>query len=254
MKNRKQKSQEYKKKYSQIPRDREERLNWMVDKYNLSPAKMDEIIEKKRNMQFFLQYYEYKIILYEIPEGMPRPRFRFIGKNNYMMAAMQNPNFVQVYSPTAGDDFRFMRQLQQDELIQLQQFVQTPCEVYIESYFPTPSYFNIVDTFIAEIGLHPDIMKPDWDNIGKKYSDMYNHNIWLDDSMVICGTVRKFYSILPRVEIYLKYLNYATNIHQYRNITGRKEYKPEYPIGYLDQKGVPNEQSIPSTTENRDAQ
>ena len=65
----------------------EERLNWMIDKDNLSPQKMDEIIEKKRNMEFYLQYFDYKIILYEIPEGMPRPRFRFIGKNNYMRAA-----------------------------------------------------------------------------------------------------------------------------------------------------------------------
>jgi Holliday junction resolvase RusA-like endonuclease len=225
----------------------------MVDHYNLSPAKMDEIIEKKRNMEYFLQYYHYKIILYEIPEGMPRPRFRFIGKKNYMFAAASNPSFVQVYSPTAGDDYRFMKQLQQDELLQLQQFVQTPCEVYIESYFQTPSYFNIVDTFIAEIGLHPQTLKPDWDNIGKKYSDMYNHNVWLDDSLVIDGRVKKFYSILPRVEIYLRYLNYATNIHQYKNITNRKEYKPEFPIDYLDQKGEPHEYSISSSTQGRDA-
>ena len=61
-KNRKQKSQEYEKKYSEIPRDMEERLNWMIDKYNLSPQKMDEIIEKKRNMEFYLQYFDYKII------------------------------------------------------------------------------------------------------------------------------------------------------------------------------------------------
>ena len=157
-KNRKQKSQEYEKKYSEIPRDMEERLNWMIDKYNLSPQKMDEIIEKKRNMEFYLQYFDYKIILYEIPEGMPRPRFRFIGKNNYMRAAAAMPNFVQVYSPTAGDDFSYMKRLQQDELMQLEQFVQTPCTVVIDSYFPTPSYFNTTDVFLAEIGLHRQVL------------------------------------------------------------------------------------------------
>ena len=72
---------------------------------------------------------------------------------------------------------------------------------------------------------------------------MYNHNIWLDDSLVVDGTVRKYYSILPRVEIWLRYLNYATNVHQYKNLIGRKEYKQDQPINYLDQKGVPyNEQ------------
>lgn len=212
----------------------------MCDKFNLSESKMDEIIEKKRNMEFYLQYYQYDIILYEVPEGMPRPRFRFIGKKNYMDAALAYPGFVQVYSPTAGDDYRYMKQLQGDELLALHSFVQTSCNVCIDSYFPTPSYFSVTDKFLAEIGLNRDTVKPDWDNIGKKYSDMYNHNIWLDDSLVVDGTVRKFYSMLPRVEIHLQYLNYATNKHQYNNIVGRKEYNPEYPIYYLNSKGEPS--------------
>lgn len=240
MKTRKQKSQEYESKYSEIPRDTEERLRWMCDVYNLSPSKMDEIITKKRNMEYHLMYYDYKVILYENPEGMPRPRFRFVNKSNFMDAAISNPGFVHVYSPTAGDDFRHMRRLMNDELEQLHMFVQTPCAVIIDSYFRTPSYFNVVDKFIAEIGLHGNIIKPDWDNIGKKYSDMYNHNVWLDDSLVVDGRVRKFYSILPRVEINLRYLNYATCKPQYDNIIKRKEYNPEYPIDYLDSKGEPN--------------
>ena len=157
-----------------------------------------------------------------------------------MDAAAAHPNFIHVYSPTAGDDFRYMKQLKESELIELHRFVQTPCCINIDSYFPTPSYFNTVDTFLAEIGLHMDTMKPDWDNIGKKYSDMYNHNMWLDDSLVVSGHVNKFYSILPRVEIEVLYLNYATNKYQYNNIIGRSEYNPEYPIGYLNQKGEPN--------------
>lgn len=241
MKSRKIKSKEYESKYSCIPRDNYERLNWMVDKYNLSPSKMDEIVEKKRNMEFYLQYYEFKIVLYEEPEGKPRPRYRFVGRENYMKAAIENPGYVHVYSPSAGDDFRFMKRLVNDELVQLESFVQTPCSVYIESYFKTPSYFSVTDTFIAEVGLHQDVVKPDWDNIGKKYSDMYNHNIWLDDNLVTKGTVEKFYSILPRVEIYLKYSNYATNRHQYQNIVNRKDFNKDYPIRFLNQKGVPND-------------
>lgn len=240
MKNRKQKSQSYDTKYSEIPKDMESRLEWMCDFYKVSPDKMDEIITKKRNMELYLEYYDYKIIFYEVPEGMPRPRFRFIGKSNFMDAARANPGFIHVYSPTAGDDFRYMQRLKDEELISLHQFIQTPCNICIDSFFPTPSYFNVVDKFIAEIGLHNQIVKPDWDNIGKKYSDMYNHNIWLDDSLVIDGRVRKFYSILPRVEINLRYLNYVTCKQQYTNITSRSEYNPDYPIEYLNQKGEPN--------------
>ena len=240
MKNRKQKSLDYDTRYSEVPRDMESRLEWMCDLYKVSPAKMEEIVEKKRNMEMYLQYYDYRIIFYEVPEGMPRPRFRFIGKSNFMDAARANPGFIHVYSPTAGDDFRYMQRLKDDDLLSLHQFIQTPCSICIDSFFPTPSYFSVTDKFIAEIGLHNQIVKPDWDNIGKKYSDMYNHNIWLDDSLVIDGRVRKFYSMLPRVEINLRYLNYVTCKQQYNNIIGRSEYNPDYPIEYLNQKGEPN--------------
>ena len=241
MKSRKVKAKEYEEKYSNIPRDRDERLNWMIDKFNLSDKKMEEIILKKRLMDYYLSYYEFKIILYEEPEGTPRPRFRYVTKSNYMDAAIANPGYVHVYSPNAGDDFRFMRRLTEQELMLHHQFIQTPCHAQIEMYFKTPSNMNIVDTFLAEAGYHECPVKPDWDNGGKKYSDMFNSNIWLDDSLVTKGSVEKFYSILPRVEIYIRYLNYATCKWQYNNIVNRKDYNQNYPICYLDSKGVPTD-------------
>ena len=105
------------------------------------------------------------------------------------------------------------------------------------AYLKTPSNFNIIDIFLSEIGLErPNISKPDWDNIGKKYCDMYNHNIWLDDSMVITGTVNKYYSILPRVEIILRYLNVVYNKYQYNMVVNRKDYDGKE-LHYLDNEG-----------------
>lgn len=239
-KTRQQKLNEYDEKYNHIPRDFKERLDWMVDRYNITPNKMDEIINKKRNMEYYLQYTRLKVVLYEDPEGAKRPRFRIIGKNNYMNAAMESPQFVHVYSPNAADDNKYMHQLVNEELEGLQWFVQTPCMVNINAYVKTPSSFNSVDTFLAEIGLHRKIIKPDWDNIGKKYSDMFNMNVWLDDDLVISGTANKYYSILPRIEIYIDYLNYATNYYQYSKITNRKYYNSEYGINYLGRDGRPH--------------
>ena len=209
----------------------------MYDLYHLNDSKCNEIIEKKRNMEFFMRYEQFTIVLYEEPEGAKRPRFRIINKKNYMDMAISNPEFVHVYSPNAAEDSRYMKRLIDDELISLHRFVQTQCIIEFNAYFKTPSYLNTVDKFICEIGLHRDILKPDWDNIGKKYSDIYNHNIWLDDNLVVGGTVNKFYSILPRVEINLKYLNCVTNKYQYNNIINRKDYNEDYPINYLDNKG-----------------
>lgn len=236
-KTRKQKLKEYDKKYNDIPKDYCERISWMIDNYHLTKTKMDEIIFKRNMMEQNLYYNSFKIVLYEDPEGAKRPRFRLINRNNYMQMAIANPSFIQVYSPNAASDNKYMHRLVDDELVQLTRYIQTPCTVELDAYIKTPSYFNSIDIFLAEIGLHRPISKPDWDNIGKKYSDMLNSNIWLDDALVISGSVNKFYSILPRIEIIINYLNYATSIMQYNSIVNNKHYNEEYPIEYLNKYG-----------------
>jgi Holliday junction resolvase RusA-like endonuclease len=42
--------------------------------------------------------------------------------------------------------------------------------------------------------------KPDWDNFGK-ILDALNLVVWVDDSQIVEGRVRKFYSDRPRMEI-----------------------------------------------------
>lgn len=202
---------------------------------------MDDIIAKKYSIENNLCYYDFKIILYEDPEGSKRPRFRLINRSNYMNLAIAASNFVHVYSPNAADDHRFMHRLVENELISLNTFIQTPCQICINTFHRIPSVFNMTDTILAEMGYHRPISKPDWDNIGKKYPDMFNANIWLDDVLVQDGEVHKYYSILPRVEIYIRYLNYITNIHQYNQIINRKDYNIDYPINYLNALGRPNE-------------
>lgn len=238
-KSRKEKLEEYDIKYSNIPRNNDDRLSWLIDQYKLTSNKMQEIIDKKRAMETNLQYFDIKIILYEDPEGAKRPRFRLVNRKNFMNVAMQASNFVHVYSPNAADDNRYMHRLVDSELINLNGLISTPVQVCINTFFRTPSYFNQTDTILAEIGLHRHMVKPDWDNIGKKYSDMFNENIWLDDNLVIDGEVHKYYSVLPRVEIYVRYLNYITNVHQYNQIIHRKDFDPSFKMGYLDNEGNP---------------
>ena len=233
-KTRADKLEEYDLKYHDIPRDYEERLSWLINNYKLSPNKMDEIIERKRFLETNLQYYDFKIILYENPEGAKRPRFRLVNRKNFANVAMQSSHFVHVYSPNAADDSKYIHRLLDNELIQLNTFIQTPTQVCINVFFKTPSYFNQEDTILAEIGIHRHIQKPDWDNIGKKYTDMFNENIWLDDNLVIDGEVHKYYSILPRVEIYIRYLNYITSIQQFNHLVNRKDYNQEFPVQFLN--------------------
>ena len=184
--------------------------------------KCDSIIANYNTMREVLRFHTIFIVLYEIPEGSPRPRFRLVNRKNLSNLAIKNPNFIHVYSPTGEEDNNFMRRLMTSEDFDwLDHVIYTPCIVKYSTYFRTPSYFNAVDTYLAELGVHNPISKPDWDNIGKKYSDMSNSNLWLDDRIVISGTVEKWYSVLPRVEIKLDFLNMLTTHKHYNSIAKR---------------------------------
>lgn len=227
-KNREQKRIEYNEKYNDIPVDYYERLSWMYDKFNISDKKAEEILMIRNDMINSLYYNDIVIKLFEEPEAAPRPRFRLVNRKNFVNEAMNNGSFVHVYQPNAKDDNVYMKRLVDEELIALNNLIYTPCIVEYNVYLKTPASFNIKETFLAEIGLIRPIVKPDWDNMGKKYSDMMNGNIWLDDTLVISGTVNKFYSILPRIEIKVRYLNMLYNRYQYTSISKKVDQEVEY--------------------------
>lgn len=228
-KTRKQKSTEYESKFGNIPIDYEGRLSWLYDELKISDQQAFEILNKRDMMIRDLSYYDTNIILFEVPEGSPRPRFRLVNRSNLSNMAMSNPSFIHVYSLTGREDNMYMKRLMsQEDFTALDSMICTPCIIDINAFLKTPSYYNREDIILAEIGLHRPISKPDWDNLGKKYSDMFNANVWLDDTLVIDGSIHRYYSVLPRVEIRLRYLNMVYNKHQFKNITHRSDYRNEY--------------------------
>lgn len=234
-----QKHDDYEKKFGHIPIDYKERLEWLYDTLNISDHQAFEILHKRDMMINNLIYYDTQIILFEVPEGSPRPRFRIVNRANLSNMAISNPNFVHVYSLTGKEDNVFMKRLMnQEDFNALDSMICTPCTVDIFAYMKTPSYYNREDTILAEIGLHRPISKPDWDNIGKKYSDMFNANVWLDDTLVIDGAIHRYYSVLPRIEIRLRYLNMVYNKHQYNSIIKRTDYNDEYNLKYFNKEDI----------------
>ena len=233
-KTRNQKHDEYVAKFGDIPVDYNERLNWLYDKLNISDKQAFNILNKKDMMCNSLNFIETQIVLFEVPEGTPRPRFRIVNRANISNVAMANPNFVHVYSLTGKEDNSFMKRLMSEEDFEgLDKLICTPAIVDIYAFFKTPSYYNKEDTILAEIGVHRPIYKPDWDNLGKKYSDMFNTNVWLDDDLVIDGAVHKYYSVLPRIEIRLKYMNMVYNKHQFNSIVNRTDYDESFGLQYF---------------------
>lgn len=233
-KNRNQKHIDYVSKYSDIPIDYKERLSWLYDKLHITDVQAFQILNKRDMMLESLLFYDTQIVLFEVPEGSPRPRFRIINRTNISNMALSNPEFVHVYSLTGKEDNVFMKRLiSQEDFTALDKMICTPCIVDIYAFFKTPSYYNKEDTILAEIGLHRPIYKPDWDNLGKKYSDMFNANVWLDDTLVVDGAIHKYYSVLPRIEIRLRYLNMVYNKYQYNSIINRTDYDESYNLQYF---------------------
>ena len=233
-KSRKQKANEYDQKYSGIPVGYSERLSWLYDTLGITERQSYEIMMTRSQMLSSLSYYELSVVLFEVPEGSPRPRFRIVNRQNFMDMAVANSAFVHVYSITGAEDNKFMRRMvDQGELEGLHSLICTPCVVDIYTFSKTPSYFNKQEIILAEIGLERPIFKPDWDNLGKKYSDMFNANIWLDDTLVVDGAVHKYYSVLPRIEIRIRYLNMLYNKHQYNAITNRVDFDQSTDLSYF---------------------
>lgn len=236
MKNKKQKMLEYSEKYSGIPTEYRARLEYLYNKLNIDDQKSDEILAAREAFIRSTYYETIRIVLYEIPEYTPRPRARIINKAGIINAVSGNNSFIQVYSITGRQNKEYMKMFTQENLGYLNQLLCTPCDIEYKTYFPTPSCYNKVDTFLAEIGLHRPIIKPDFDNIEKSYGDSFTGNVWIDDIVVVDATIRKYYSVLPRVEIDLKYANQLCNYHQYKSMINRKDFTEEMQVQYFGGK------------------
>ena len=236
MKNKKEKILEYQEKYAHIPKNYTERLEYLYETLGINDKKSDEILQARAAFINSTYYQTIRMVFYEVPEYTPRPRARIVNRSGIINAVTGNNSFIQVYSITGRQNREYMKMYTQQNLQELQQLLCTPCDIEYNVYFPTPSYYNKTQIFLAEIGLDRPMIKPDFDNIEKSYADSFTGNIWIDDIVVVDATFHKYYSILPRVEINLKYYNQLYNSHQYKAMIRRKEFTDEMTVNYFGGK------------------
>lgn len=179
---------EYEEKYGDIPNDKEGRLNYIISKAKnkertFAPVKQEIDRIKK------IKWKTVKYVIYFIPKASPRPRSSLNG---------------HFYVKGASDNKKFFKNFYKETLnIPI---IDTPCKFYCDSYLPTPSDMSLVNQVLAELGLIRPVKKPDFDNLAKTYSDMTQGILLYDDSLIIEGVSRKFYSCKPRIEITFKYM------------------------------------------------
>jgi len=180
---------EYQEKYGNVPKDFFHRFSYIINELKISLKDIEKLkksIKKLRNAE----WREFNFVIYFYPKATPRARLGnrkvFYVKN----AGSNNKAFKE-----------FIESLDQEIGI-----VTTPCKLFIDLYVPIPPQMSKLEKLLAELRLLYPVSKPDWDNAGKTYSDMIQKHLLLEDSLVIDGRVRKFFSFKPRIEIKLKYM------------------------------------------------
>lgn len=138
-----------------------------------------------------------KKILFEIPgepvaQGRPRAGKTWTGK-------------TVLYDPSKSRDFKqFVRLVAAQHAPK--ELITGPIRLFVDVYRPTPKRLQTKpkQALIDSGELRPTV-KPDVDNYVKGVKDGLNKVIWEDDSQVVDLTVRKFYSLSPKVVVCIKY-------------------------------------------------
>ena len=177
---------EYEKLYGNIPKEYDTRIFGLIDDSRINKrTKITDMIKESLDIRWNIVNF----VIYLVPHATPRPRYNFFTHNFYVKEAANNKKRFK----------KFIDKLDLD-------MITTPCKFYCSSYFPIPKSMSVGEKILAELGFVRPISKPDWDNIGKSYSDMIQGSLLYDDSLIIEGISKKYYSTKPRVEVQIKYM------------------------------------------------
>jgi Holliday junction resolvase RusA-like endonuclease len=177
---------EYQELYGRIPKDKDARFEYMLSELKLKPQR-NKILDRIYHIRN-IHWNDLDFVIYLVPTATPRPRFSSVSNTFYVSGAKVNRDIFKEFAKKNN----------------LPHIV-TQCKLECVSYLPIPRSMSKADTVLAEIGWIRPITKPDWDNLGKTYSDMIQSTLLEDDSLIIEGTSKKYYSLKPRIEIHIEW-------------------------------------------------
>lgn len=191
---------EYQMKYGNIPKTKEERVAYIMQNYKVDMDKYNRLVEHNKSIQWNILDLQFELI----PKPTPRPRL--------------NPKTNTFYVSGAQENKKIIKRLLTDFNI-----IFTGTRFCITTYQPIPiSSAKGYEILAAEEGIIRPLADPDWDNLGKTYSDMLQHYLLLNDNIIIHGEVDKYYSIRPRIDIHIEYQdNFDSNFNKKRIINSK---------------------------------
>lgn len=204
-----QQALEYHKNYGHIPKDYMERLSWLYNEVGFTQKQIIDLINDIDRLSK-IDWQELTYIFYMMPKPSPRPRLSTNAFHFYVGGAKINKEIMERFAEEHSD---------------MECVISTPCSLDAKVYMPTPKGMNAREKIAAELGLIHNINAPDWDNLGKSYCDMVQDVLVSNDSLVFRGAVQKYYSILPRIEVKIRFMPVFDCKYNKRTVEGRKSFK-----------------------------
>lgn len=218
IKTRSERLEAYNAKYPDRDYDPERSLQRYFDLRGWSYRKAQEKASKKLEKILAEREYEtIRIVMYEYPMKTDRPRSTGDG---------------HIYSPNASSNHAYFERAMRKVCNQVK-LITTPTEIEIDAYLEMPTQVKPDEVILYESKVLDVLDMPDYDNIGKCYTDIQKLVTLLDDDQVHVGIVKKFYSVLPRVEIRITYLKKHESDYIYRKLKARKSVKAAIEAGQL---------------------
>lgn len=200
---------EYNAQYGLIPKDYMERLAWLYREENYTKEDLMELmgmVDELKNVD----WNEVTYVFYMDPNATPRPRLNPKTFTFFVAGAVYNRKIFEAFSEAHSE---------------MECVISTPCIMETKTYTKIPNGMNKIEKMAAELELLHNVNAPDWDNLGKSYCDMVQDVLVSNDSIVVRGAVEKFYSVLPRIEVRVKFMTKYDCAYNKRTVESRKSFK-----------------------------
>lgn len=200
---------EYNANYGVIPKDYMERLAWLYKEEQFTRGDLEQLLEMVDDLKS-VEWSEVLYIFYMDPNATPRPRINTKTHTFYVPGAIYNKKIFENFSKAHSG---------------MECVISTPCIMETKTFTKVPNGMSKIEKMAAELELLHNVNAPDWDNLGKSYCDMVQDVLVSNDSIVVRGAVEKFYSILPRVEVTVKFMTKYDCAYNKRAVENRKSFK-----------------------------
>lgn len=181
----------YQLEFGHIPNDLEGRLKMILGTKETNNKFITDLERTSKRIKK-IKWNKINLVLWKVIKPQARPRTTTAG------------GYTHIYVPNAKSYSEWFKKYAKEN--QLPE-IKTPCCLNLKIFEKTPSSYSIKNKYLAETGL----LKPwkrtgDFDNYAKGIADFIQHGLLQDDCLVIESKINLYYSIKPRVEIEIKWM------------------------------------------------